>query len=339
MIYKRTRKIKSIYQLLKILLILCVFLLWNNVCTASAKDAMNAKLGTIEFNEALLSDAVRIISEQSGVNIAATQAAGEQIITIFIQNTNVKNTIDTISRIAGLWYRYNEETNVVLIMTTEEYQKDIVVFKKDITKVYTLKQENVKIAAQAIAALYGDRVELTEPSSNDAESFTSSSSSTRSNQSSNRNNNNRNGNFNNNNNNNSNSDNTDTNALKNLTSAQLQVLNKRTINDEIPIVSLDEIKFVNQRIEEKIYVTYNELHNLVVIRTSDQAALTSIESLIKELDKPTPQVLLEMKILEVTLGDEFDSVFDFDARSDSSISSSSVDAMWSHYHLHRQNYC
>ncbi len=301
------------YKLLFPSIILCC-LLWNQAVFATAKEAMNIKLGTIEFTDALLSDAIRIIAEQSGVNIIATQDAGEKFITVYIQNTTVKNAVDSISRSAGLWYRYNKDTNVVLIMTTEEYQKDIVVFKKDLTKVYTLKQENVKIAAQAIEALYGDRVELSEPTGNDSESFTSTSSSTRrGGNSGNQNNNNQNRNSTSANN----TDNTDTNALKNLTSAQLQVLNKRTINDEIPIVSLDEIKVVNQRIEEKIYVTYNELHNLVIVRTSDQTALTSIESLIKELDKPTPQVLLEMKILEVTLGDEFDSVFDFNGTSSS----------------------
>ncbi len=321
--YKKKYKKKLQSKLIFLTLCLC-FSLWIQFSFASAKEAMNIKLGTIEFTDALLSDAIRIIAEQSGVNIIATQEAGEKYITVYIQNTTVKNVIDSISRSAGLWYRYNKETNVVLIMTTEEYQKDIVVFKKDITKVYTLKQENVKIAAQAIEALYGDRVELSEPSGNDAESFTSTSSSTRR-SSSNNNRNNNNNNNNNNRNNNNNSESTDTNSLKNLTSAQLQVLNKRTINDEIPIVSLDEIKVVNQRIEERIFVTYNELHNLVIIRTSDQAAITSIEALIKELDQPTPQVLLEMKILEVTLGDEFDSVFDFDAQSNSSISSSTVD--------------
>lgn len=315
--YIQKEKNNVFYRTLRQSFLIISFLSMANICFAGAKDIMGIKLGTIEFNDALISDAVRIIAEQSGVNIVATREAGEKVITVYIQNTTVKNVVDSISRVAGLWYRYNEETNVVLIMTAKEYQKDIVVFKKDFTKVYTLKQENVKTAAQAIEALYGDRVQLSEPTE-DAESFTSSTStsnSTRRN-SNNRDNNNRTSRGGGGGSNRS----TNTNNLQDLTTAQLQVLSRKTINDDIPIVSLDEVKVVNNRVEEEIFVTYNLLHNLLIVRTSDKSALASIEKLIKELDKPTPQVLLEMKILEVTLGDEFSSVFDFDAASSKTIS-------------------
>ena len=39
--------------------------------------------------------------------------------------------------------------------------------------------------------------------------------------------------------------------------------------------------------------------------------MNSIGQLINEIDRPTPQVLLEMKIVEVTLDDNFRSIFDF----------------------------
>ena len=47
-------------------------------------------------------------------------------------------------------------------------------------------------------------------------------------------------------------------------------------------------------------------------RTSDKIAMSSIANLIEQLDRPTPQVLLEVRILEVTLGDQFKSAFDFE---------------------------
>jgi general secretion pathway protein D len=51
---------------------------------------------------------------------------------------------------------------------------------------------------------------------------------------------------------------------------------------------------------------------MIIIRTSDKDAMTSISLLIEELDRPTPQVLLEVRILEITLGDQFKSAFDFE---------------------------
>ena len=49
---------------------------------------------------------------------------------------------------------------------------------------------------------------------------------------------------------------------------------------------------------------------MVIVRTSDQDAMKSIERLVLELDRPTPEVLLEMKVLQVTLTDNFRSILD-----------------------------
>jgi general secretion pathway protein D len=67
----------------------------------------------------------------------------------------------------------------------------------------------------------------------------------------------------------------------------------------------------NSQREQTIYVTLNRSHNLVIVRTGDQDAMAAIEQLINEIDRPTPQVLLEMKIVEITLDDSYRSIFDF----------------------------
>ncbi|HAA59411.1 MAG TPA: hypothetical protein DCE39_00605 [Planctomycetaceae bacterium] len=59
-----------------------------------------------------------------------------------------------------------------------------------------------------------------------------------------------------------------------------------------------------------IYVTTNQQHNLLIVRTGDDSVMDKIEKLVRNIDRPTPQVLLEMKILEVTLDDSFRSIFD-----------------------------
>jgi len=63
-------------------------------------------------------------------------------------------------------------------------------------------------------------------------------------------------------------------------------------------------------------VTVISEHNLVVVRTGDDEALASIALLIEELDRPVPQVLLEMKIMDVLIGDDFNSVFNFEVTDD-----------------------
>ena len=73
----------------------------------------------------------------------------------------------------------------------------------------------------------------------------------------------------------------------------------------------EDLEDISRR-EQPIYVTVNRHHNLVVVRTADSRAIGSIEELVDELDRPTPQVLLEMKILELAVGNSFRAAFDFE---------------------------
>ncbi|MHC4946422.1 MAG: type II secretion system protein GspD, partial [Planctomycetota bacterium] len=62
--------------------------------------------------------------------------------------------------------------------------------------------------------------------------------------------------------------------------------------------------------EAAIYVTVVPRNNKVVVRSGDEEALQAIEALVTRLDVPTPQVLLEVRILAISLSDRFDSAFD-----------------------------
>ena len=79
-------------------------------------------------------------------------------------------------------------------------------------------------------------------------------------------------------------------------------------------ISSEALKGIT-RSEQPIYITVNREHNLIIVRTSDAAAVKEIERLVKEMDRPTPQVLLEMKILELTVGDSFSQTFSLGAIS------------------------
>jgi general secretion pathway protein D len=58
-------------------------------------------------------------------------------------------------------------------------------------------------------------------------------------------------------------------------------------------------------------VTVIEEHNQLIVRSSDPKAMQEIRDLVCRLDVPTPVVLLEVKVLQINLSDEFASMFDF----------------------------
>lgn len=63
--------------------------------------------------------------------------------------------------------------------------------------------------------------------------------------------------------------------------------------------------------QTSIYVTVIRRQNQIVVRTSDERAMEQIRELIAKLDVPTPLVLLEVKVLQIDLSDDFRSVFDY----------------------------
>lgn len=60
-----------------------------------------------------------------------------------------------------------------------------------------------------------------------------------------------------------------------------------------------------------VYVTVSRRNNMLIVRTCDPRVMEDIRGIVRQVDKPTPMVLLDVKLLELTLGDELNTVFDY----------------------------
>jgi len=316
--------------------------------TPAGEDAIISKL---EFKQANMVDVVRALADMSGLNIVATDEAAKKSVTVFLQNISVKDALDTISKNSGLWYRQDKVSKTYRIMSTDEYQRDMVVYREDTTRVFNLLHPNPVMVATAVRDLYGERVRLTygvEP-----ETFGTGGAvqgvGGNINQQGVNNNRNQTGANNNRNqggvgamgygqanmrqttaNGNRNVANNyyggvggavagaagQSNAItEKLTVDQLQKIDTAMQVDENGnVISSNALKGITQS-EQPIFITLNREHNLMIVRTSDATAVKEIENLVREMDKPTPQVLLEMKVLELTVGDSFSQLFSFSSIS------------------------
>lgn len=305
----------------------------------------NAVISKLEFKNANMIEVARALADMSGLNVVATEAASKKSVTVFLQNISVKDALDTISKNAGLWYRQDKSSKTFRIMTTEEYQRDMVVYREDTTRVFNLLHPNPVMVATAVRDLYGSRVRMTYGVEAETFGFGGTNQGIGGNtQGGNRNqvganNNNRNqagagsmgggqanmrrttANGNRSNNNfggtvaGTSAGQTSNAITENLSADQLQKLDAAIkVDDDGNVISSDVLKDIT-RSEQPIFITLNREHNLMIVRTSDVAALKEIENLVKEMDKPTPQVLLEMKVLELTVGDSFSQLFSFSSIS------------------------
>lgn len=292
----------------------------------------NAIISRLEFTQANVLDVARALADISGLNFVATEEAAKKSVTVFLQNITVKNALEAITKNSGLWYRKDKDSGTYRIMSTKEYQQDLVVYREDTTRVFDLLHPNPIIIATAVRDLYGDRVVLSmgaqdmfglnggmaggmasnqggqgsQVNSNAAggnrrtvqgrgrrggNTQTSSFGGNGSNRSANGKNAN------------------DSNRV--LTVDQLQKLDSIIADKGDTALNVDDLKGIQHK-QQPIFVTLNQEHDLMIVRTSDNSVMRDIEQLVKELDRPTKQVLLEMKILSLDVGDSYRQAMDLD---------------------------
>lgn len=99
---------------------------------------------------------------------------------------------------------------------------------------------------------------------------------------------------------------------KQATASQLESLGNNTeaVGNQ-DAVGLNNLGAITTN-EQPIYVALNREQDLMIVRTSDVAVMKDIESLVEQLDLPTKQVLLEMKILSLDIGDFYRQAMDLD---------------------------
>ncbi len=295
----------------------------------------------VEANAYKLSSLLRLLSEQMGVNISASQKAGEIPVSVFLRNVPVNVVVEELCRAHNLWYRTDDKNGIVRITTMPEYEGSLQTFREEQTKTFTLLYPNVVEIASVIYGLYPERVYLTLGESdilddelNDLsrrferlEMIDSSSSSSiltidpgavsvnGSSASA----------FNSSDNNNRNisKDFSNKESFGGISAEAASQLESARGNEAEFRKKLD--LFRNQA--PSIFVTISRKNNIIIVRTSDPKVMDEITDLIKKLDVATPSVLLEMKIIQVTLDDEFNSTFEYEINSENTVNGNLYSSM------------
>jgi general secretion pathway protein D len=288
----------------------------------------------IDFRDQALGEAMRLFSEQSGINIVPSTEANKVKINLFLRDVKAMDVLENLTKTHDLYYRIDDKSGVIRIHTTEEYEENLASFRDEQTQVFTLLYPNPVDAAVAIRDLFGDRVvlsfgvgdqdsvldlvhrlnrfDLVDSRNLGLGSFQGQTYGGRSFNSLNgmggfstnpayRNSRNR--------------AIDETEPLSNLSSDEIQQLidaiNERSTLNELPENPDGPISKLLKERQATIYVTVVRRNNQVVVRTGDDATMKQIETLIQSLDVPTPLVLLELKVMRILLDDEFRSVFDY----------------------------
>jgi len=335
----------------------------------------NAKMGVrtgtqkvllqVQFDDVTMAEAMKVLADETGLNIINSAEAGKTRVTAFLKRVTAMDALDAIAKANGLFHRKDEQSGIIRIATSKEYERDLSNFREEETKVFTLLYPNPDAVAQVIQQILGSRVQYNSASSDQTDLADLSQrfsrfdlvdgralglgaldgSSNRGSGSSRGGNlggnsmqllgaNGLNG-LNGSNGLNSLGSGTSNNpfgsgALGNNSRNPQALAENRSLND----LSSEEIqRLENQLVDQgrisdndrsellerkaaTIYVSTIRRNNQIIVRTGDLRSMEQIENLIKQLDVPTPTVLLEVKVLRVHLTDGLNSAFEYFTKRD-----------------------
>ncbi len=302
-------------------------------------------LAILQFDDLPLAEAMKLFSDETGLNVICSSGAGETIVNVFLRDVEPLAALEAIVKTNGLFYQVNEESGIIRIATSAEYDKDLTSFRDEQTRVFTLLYPNPVAVAQVISQIFGDRVELNMADADTEELMDLSQRFSRfdlmdgralglgtfdgggqssggggrggagagggamgqgavggqmgggggaMNRSRSR----------------SDSTNAQNSALQNgLSAVEIQEL-----EDQLAFsgsISDESRSRLARRGQATIYVSTVRRNNQIIVRTGDEQSMVAIEQLVKQLDVPTPTVMLEVKVLRIALADGVNSAFEY----------------------------
>ncbi len=129
---------------------------------------------SMEFQDAKLRDVLKAFSQQSGINMIASQEAGDQLITVYLEDVTFLDALDQILRSGNFAYDRPEGSDIYIVRPKPEGAT------KTMTRVYRLKYARVSksILAKAGSTFNGitPYEALRQPSSSENQGNSGSSS-------------------------------------------------------------------------------------------------------------------------------------------------------------------
>ncbi len=255
----------------------------------TAPKGMKEPLHSLILRGVRVREIAELLTEICGYNVVATNTVSEQKITTYLKNLTLREALESICRLNNIWYR--EGQGVITLMTREEYVRDIEVRQSDQTRAFYIRYTNAADMAKVIQAAMGNDVHLAVIEDEkiyghiDPEQKTKVSLGTQ---------------------------------KKTELTLRPQAGDGSGSLPEIPVPlktaatpgGAGAAQGSNRPL--LAILTVFKRNNCIVARSLDGGLLNEMARIIEVLDTPTSQVLLEIKILQVTLGDGFESFFQFD---------------------------
>jgi general secretion pathway protein D len=243
--------------------------------------AGNTRIKELLFQDVPLVIAAELLTEAGWINMMLQGPVADKNVRLYLRDVTLANAVEALLRSSELWYR--SEGGITAVMSEQAFADSMVFQRSEKIQAFFLRYTNAQDMAAMLATLLGPDVELKEMDDQqvyghlEAEVVGASADE----------------------------------------GDEEEVL---TDEERRLLVQLGEAETVQAAEEASAAVgrrtpttlTVFKKNNAIIVRSTEEAVLRHITGLVRELDTPTRQVLLETRIIRIELGDGFDSFFDVD---------------------------
>jgi general secretion pathway protein D len=234
----------------------------------------------IFFQDVPLEIVAELLNELGGTNLMLQRAVAEQKVRLYLQDVSMGAAVEALLRSNELWFR--TDGRVTAVMSEQAFADSMVFHQSEKIQAFFMRYTNAQDMAALLATILGPEVEFRDMPAQtvyghlEAQVVGGSPG--------------------------------EPGEIKDLTAEERRKLVQ--IGEGETVQRLDEASSVLGRRLPAIITVFRK-NNSIVVRSVDDGLLRHITGLIRELDTPVRQVLLEVRIVRLNLGDGFESFFDF----------------------------
>ena len=238
----------------------------------------------ISVNDMSVAAVCRMLTHVTEYNVTATANAQKVECSFLFMKGGLEQALNTMCVSSGLVYRKDPIYEGFQILTLEEFRENTVFSASESLEVFKVEPANLELIAKTIESLFPGEAIFSDPEGVLDFSSTSGSGQGQDNNKNNNNDNNR----------------TVTGSSSSQNSSGVAGESDGT---QLSMLETQTIEQTEQQLGTSIYITVSLEHSQLIIRTANVSALSKIKDLISQMNLPLRQVLLEMKILELNVGD------------------------------------
>ena len=268
------------------------------------------RLKSLMVREAPVEYAMWLLANAWGRHIVVTDAAKPIAARVFLQDIDCMGALKAICRAHGLWFREDPESGLITVETLEEYVGNASRDNHKFVEVVTIIYPRAEDVAASLEQVFNDMVVYNAPEEDDGDpagdidraldrmdqlsdratmveddaAGSGSASARRSRRNSN---------------------------LTGLDNVRDYYRDMDRLNrDNAAVITEGADGTPRASSPSVVFVAVSRDTNSILLRSSDRATLQQVRDVIARLDRPKPQVLLEVRILSLDVTDEKDRQLD-----------------------------